>query len=272
MADLDKMTTDELEALLKHPEKLAELEAEPEAPAPAPEPTPEPEPEPEKAPEEPAPAEPAKEPEPEVDYEKERLRLLLEEMEARQKAMDSKLGKYAGEADYWRKQAERAKARPEPAPEEPSAFDPEERPRPAPAPSRDATTSYVIGLAVNQAAFDFAASHPDAKDMAQEIQQYWIDTGYDAQRALLADDPIEARKESYRALDEAYWHVSAARRAKARTELDQKRTEQFTRAKEAKQRAGISASGSAPPPRAPAKTLNDMTTEELEKELKRLTR
>lgn len=263
MADINSLSIEQLEDLMEHPEKKEEFLAEPEPKTTEPEPVPEPATQDVETPVEETPAEPA--PEPEVDYDRQALLAQLEELQARQRQMDSKTGRLAGELDYWRKRAEQ---KPE-SPATDDRIDEPEEPKPVNQPKRDSTTAWVVAQAAREGFVQFSSEHPDSKEMLEDIDKYLKDTNYDASRILLSEDPLEAQKETQRAFGEAYWHVKAERAAKIRAEVETKRAEQFARQKEAKQRASVSASGSVPPPQPKPKTFNDMTDKELEAELDR---
>lgn len=263
----------------KSPEELGRmLDAMIEGRAPEPEPTPVPEvtPEPERevAPEEPPveqrePDEPEKKAEPEPDFDRQELLARLEELQASHKALETKLGRQAGEAGYWRQKA-RASERPEPEPE--TDFPEDEPVRERPSRHRDATTAWVVSQAVERGGIRFGADHPDAAEFKEAIVGYWQKSGYSPDALVGSMDPVEAERESYRALSEAYWHVKAERAAHARQEVATKRAEQFARQKEAKQRAGVAKSGGAAAPAKPQpKTLDKMSNAELEAEIDRRT-
>ena len=268
MADLSELTDDQLEDLMKNPGAEAVASDEPEKPEPeVAVSVPETEtPDPTKSEPEPV----APEPEIEEDLEKASLRSVIEEMEARQRVMDSKLGKFAGEADFWRRKAEGAN-RPEPTQADYlEAPEPESRP-PAPR-SPDAVTQWVISQAVNAGEQDFRKDHPDySGDVEKEVMSKVGAANYDTSRLFAEGNPVFAQREAYRILDEHYWHVKQERASVVRAEIEHKRTEQFARQKEAKQRASVSGSGGTPSPRPVAKTLSQLTDAELDAEMERLT-
>lgn len=266
MADLTSLTDDQLEALMKNPEAAApKEEAEPKAPEPPPE---EPPPTEEPPPAEPEP--PAPEPEPQEDLEKARLQAVIEEMEARQRATESKLGRFAGEADFWRRKAEAV--RPEPQADDRSYAEPEPtEPRPQPR-QADSITQWAISQAIAAGEADFRRDHSDfSGDAEKEVMQQVASMNIDASRFFGDGNPMAAQKEAYRVLDEAYWQVRASRAAKARIDIEQKRTEQFARQKEAKVRSTSSGSGGTQAPKPVAKTLQQFTDAELDAEMRRLT-
>lgn len=268
MADLSALTDDQLEELMTNPAAAAAASAEPEKPEPdAAVSVPETE-TPEPVASEPEPAAP--EPEIEEDLEKASLKAVIDEMEARQKVLDSKLGKFAGEADFWRRRAEEVN-RPEPTQADyPEAADPESRPPVRRAP--DSVTQWAVSQAVNVGENNFRNDHPDfSGDIEKEVMSKVGASGYDASRLFADGNPMSAQKEAYRLLDEHYWHVKADRAAIARAGIEQKRTEQFARQKEAKQRASVSGSGGTPAPLPVAKTLAQLTDAELDAEMRRLT-
>ncbi len=262
----DDLTDEQLESLMREgvtaeppPPQAAEPEPVAEQAAPPPEAPPAEEAQPD------APA-----PEPEVDLEKVRLEALIEEMNARQRAQDAKLGKFAGEADYWRRQAEQARQAPPPEPDAYVRDDPPQAPPPQATPRSDPTAAWVMRQAASTGMMEFAGQNPDAADLAVDMQAYLEANGYgNGAIVTRSSNPEEAQREAYRAMSEAYWHVKSDRATKTRLEVEQKRADQFTRQKEAKARASISGSGAAPVPREAPKTLQTMTDKELEAEMDR---
>ena len=103
------------------------------------------------------------------------------------------------------------------------------------------------------------------------MMEYWQKSGYDPKSIFDAMGPIEAQRESTRALDEAYWHAKATAAAARKAELEQKRIAYQTSQIEAKKKAAVSATGSAPPPKPRPKTQGEMTDAELEAEMIRVT-
>jgi len=268
MADLKELSDDQLEELLQNPDALDPVPAEAESPEPDVETEAEEVETPETPEVESEPSVPA--PEPEEDLEKASLKSVIAELEARQKVLDSKLGKFAGEADFWRRKAEDTN-RPEPSQIDYSeASEPEPRTQ---TPSQaDAVIHWAIRQAVTAGESDFRKDHPDySDDIEKEVMSKVAASNYDSSRLFGEGNPMSAQKEAYRILDEHYWYVKAERASNARAEIEQKITEQFARQKEAKQRASVSGSGGTPAPRSPKKTLDQLTDAELEAEMRRLT-
>lgn len=265
MPDLNDLTEAQLLDLMQNPEKIAEV-VDGQKPEPTPEPEPPvvedaPEPEPAAEPEKPEP-----EPEPE-DHDRQALLAKIEELNARQRSQDAKLGKFAGEADFWRRKAQ---AEPRPEPESTYLEDPEPSP-PAQDTRRDGTTEWVLGKAVETGLMQFAQQNPDTEQLSGEIGAYLRANGYgDGAIVSRAASPVEAEREAFRALSEAYWHVKAGKAEEARVAAETRSAEQFSRQKEAKQRASVSASGSTQAPPQKPKTLHDMSEKELLSEMDRL--
>jgi hypothetical protein len=264
--DPNQMSDAELEAALNQgPDYTpAPIEAEP---------VPEPEPEPEV--EAPAPeAEKAAEPEtPEKveDVEAERLRLLTEELNARAKHWESVAGRNAGELGFIKSQlraiqdAQRQNVSTE-------YQEPSDTPVPTQVPTqqRDGVAEWAVQQAVSQTVGAFESSHPDVKDVQDQMTEYIKNSGYDLRSVLTMSNPVEAQREVSRALEEAYWHSKAAVNAARRTELEAKREAIQMKAAATKLKASVSATASAPPPKPKSKTQAEMTDAELESEMVRV--
>lgn len=239
-------------------------EGEPTPPVePEPEPEAEPTPEPEAPAEEEAPSET-----PAEDPEAERLRLISEEMEARAKHWESVAGKHAGELGYIKQQLKAIQAAQAQSQQGEEYVEPQETPRPAPEPQRrDGLAEWAVQQAFQQAVTGFEHSHPDVADIGDKMVDYLSATGYDMKTALAMGDPIEAQQEIARALNEAYWHTKAEVNAARRAELTAKREAVQTQAATNKMKASVSATGSSPPPKPKAKTVDEMTDDELAAEM-----
>lgn len=264
--DLANKSLAELELLMRNPD-LLQTEPEPAPGAKPPEPEPEPTSEPEPAPEEKPPEEEKpEEPTPE-ELEAQAIKAKIDEMEARQKKLESAAGRSGGEARFWRERAqqlERAlKERQEP---EPYAAEPSE-PKPTP-PKRDSVAAWAVAQAVRQAGMDFGASHPDAQELQADIEAYWKNSGFDGSSIINAEDPIEAAREATRAMEEAYYHARAEKMSKLRAELEAKKEVSTAKRASMKTKAAISGSGNAPAPKPQTKTLEQMSLSELDAELK----
>ena len=267
MAEYNELSDEALEAALE-----ASATAEPVA---VPVEEAQPETTPEAASEPVAESEPAaeKEPEPEpVPDEAEILRAQLAALEAQAKHWEQVAGRNAGELGYIKRQISelRGQQQARPAPEYADEAEPQSQP--APAPNRnDDLTAWAIQQATAQAAADWAARHPDHADLTPKMQEYWQKSGYNPSAVFDANSPIEAQREATRALDEAYWHAKASAAEAKRAELEQKRIAYQTSQLEAKKKAAVSATGSAPPPKPRPKSPSEMTDAALEAEMIRAT-
>lgn len=281
---------EELQEFIDWPHKLEEaLAGASEPPSLASEPLDIPEPGPESVEETEAPEsekEPetvqAKEPETEtVDLDAEILKAKLEALEAHNKMMEAKLsGREAGERGYIKqlqakiKQLEDARLSNSEDDDSRSYEEPEPRkPRSMQQSSpTEAIGAWAVRNAVNQAASGFAARHPDMQELNDEIGGYIQNSGYNPESVLLSNDPIAAEREVTRVLEEAYWHVKAARRQSHIAELEKKRADQFRVLEDAKKKAATSGSGGTPPAPPPRKALSDLSLSELEKKMNALGR
>lgn len=267
MSDYSELSDEALEAALE-----ASASAEPVA-VPAEEAQPEPDPEPASEPV--AESEPAaeKEPEPEpVPDEAEILRAQLAALEAQAKHWEQVAGRNAGELGFIKRQVAELRGQQQSRPTSEFSDEAEPQGQPAPPPSKyDDLAAWAIQQATAQAVSDWAAKHPDAAELAPTMQEYWQRSGYDPKAVFDANSPIEAQRESVRALDEAYWHAKAAAAAARKAELEQKRIAHQTSQLEAKKKAAVSATGSAPPPKPRPKSQAEMTDAELEAEMVRVT-
>jgi hypothetical protein len=253
-----------LEAALSQGDAYVPPAGEPE-PTPAPEaPSEEPTTPEETAQEE---ASPTPEPPPEPDPETERMRLLTEEMEARAKHWESVAGRNAGELGYIKQQLraiQAAQSRGDIEEVEPDRSAPQAPPR------RDGVSEWAVQQAVSQSVSSFEASHPDVTELQDKMAEYVRGTGFDMQAVLAMDNPVEAQREISRALEEAYWHTKAVVKASRRAELEQKREAIQMKSAETKLKASVSATASTPPPKPKPKTVDEMTDDELEKEMVRV--
>jgi hypothetical protein len=277
--DLEGKSIEELDELLRNPEKMAGIQPE-QPPLPVAETVP-PEPTEEKPPEAPpVPTEPKPEEAPEGPSEAEILKAQIAALEANNKKMEARLaGRESGERGFIKQLQNRIKAlesgasRRTDSEYEPVAEEPPEQPvRKVEPPTRDSVAAWAVGRAVQEAAANFVANHPGYDEMSKEITEYITNSGYDSSAILMSGDPIEASKETTRLLDEAYWHVNAAHKVKAAAELQTKKADQMRRLEEVKAKAAVSASGAAPAPKPKAKSYDDMTLAELDAELRRLTK
>lgn len=268
MSDFDptQMSDEELEAALSQGGDFV-------PPVPAGEPEP---------PKEETPEEPESQPEAEVaaepeatekveDVEAERLRLLTEELNARAKHWESVAGRNAGELGFIKSQLKAIQdAQRQPRAEDYQEASDTQVPTQAPAPRRDGLAEWAVQQAVAQTVGAFESSHPDVKDVQDQMTEYIKNSGYDMRNVLQMDNPVEAQREVSRALEEAYWHSKAAVNAARRTELEAKREAIQTKAAANKLKASVSATASAPPPKPKSKTQAEMTDKELEEEMVRV--
>ena len=238
--------------------------------------------EPEPSPEEmPVPEVPTTEPEPatppepvvpeetEANLEAERLRLLAEELEAKSKHWESVAGRNAGELGFIKSQlkaiqaAQAAAQAGEYVPSEPALGSTQ------PVPQRDGLAEWAVQQAVQQSVSGFEASHPDVTEIQDKMVEYIKTSGYDMQSVLSMTNPIDAQREMNRALEEAYWHTKASVVATRRAELSAKREAIQTKAATNKMKASVSATASAPAPKPKTKTVDEMTDDEIEREMVR---
>ena len=136
-------------------------------------------------------------------------------------------------------------------------------------PQRDGLAEWAVQQAVQQSVSGFEASHPDVTEIQDKMVEYIKTSGYDMQSVLSMTNPIDAQREMNRALEEAYWHTKASVVATRRAELSAKREAIQTKAATNKMKASVSATASAPPPKPKTKTVDEMTDDEIEKEMVR---
>lgn len=265
---LDLLSIDELASILDG-----------KAPVPEPEPT-QPEAEtaqpkdetvpPEEIPQ-PSATEGTKEPEPTADeLDRKILQAQVEEARALAKKHEQVAGRSAGELGFLRQRVQELQSLFEARP----AQDPEyaEEPR-APAPPKsqadEETRAYTREIAVERGASKFHALHSDIQAHIQNIGEYLKEQDFSYRQSA---GPLEAERETLRILEEAYWDAKAKSHRTALEVHQKTRADQFARMQEAKKRATISGSSSHAAPAPKPKTLDDMSIEELGKELDRLTR
>jgi len=274
---LEDLGLDELEAMLEKPEVPSpEEEAEPEPAEPSEsEAPPEQEPEGEAKPE---PAQEEQKPEPSEDLDAEILRARLEAAEAAAKKWEQVAGRHGGELGFLKNRMREIEGRiqtlrSEQEPIEPSDLPQPDAPRtPSPGPRTDPLATWAVNQAIAQASADFMRTHPDMGDMKDDFEQYLKNSNYNAADLIGANDPIWAASETNRLLEEAYWNAKQAFKQRVASALEKRKADQVPRLDQAKRKAAISASGAAPAPKPQVKPLSDMSLEELEKELKRLTK
>lgn len=269
MEDLEQKSEAELETLMESIVSGQPTAAETEAPPPEPPPQTETAPVVEETPAEPVATEPAEPTDDELD--KEAQKLELEELRARMKHLESVNGRLAGEVGFLRGRVGR---QPEPA-QEPEPVYEEEQARPQRRP--DGLLAWNIQQAVREAGTQFVAAHPDFEELRGHITEKHGE-GLQEQISTLMnmDDPMEAYKHATAVLDAVYYRAKSERVAAQRAEIEAKKTErkaeQTRKLSEAKAKATISATGAAPSPPPPTKSLNEMTFEEVDKLLKQLPR
>jgi len=292
MGNLEEKSLEELEQLLANPAALedepepetAEVEepAEPES-EPAAEEEPqdtgdEPVDEPVEEPTEQVAAPDTDEPAPELSIEDQIRKTLIDEAEARAKHFESVAGRNAGELGFVRKQLEALRqqlaAASQPAAPTVDEYGAEvtqaqapQQPTPR---ALDAISSWAVSQAVRNSAAEFQSQHQDFSELSSDISQYLKDKQYDASSLLESNDPLYAAREATRALDEAYWHARGQHQARVRAQLEEKRADQIRNLEQAKLRGGPTQSGATPTPKPVAKTLDELTVDELREELERL--
>jgi hypothetical protein len=139
--------------------------------------------------------------------------------------------------------------------------DPPAQREPSTAP--DALRLWANQQAINAAAAEFAAAHPDAETMHAEVGGYLQASGFDAKALMASSDPLAVQTEARRALGEAYWHARSAKEAARISELQTKKAAQVAGLEAAKKRAAVSATASAPAPRTVQKSVDEMDVKEL---------
>lgn len=207
----------------------------------------------------------------EEDVETQRVRLLTDELEARAKHWESVAGRNAGELGFIRNQLKAlqdAQNRPRQEVEYQEQSD-APAPTQAPAPTRDGLAEWAVQQAVQQAVGAFENSHPDVKDLNDQMTEYIKGSGYNLANVMQMNNPIEAQREVARALEEAYWHSKAAVNATRRAELEAKREAIQVKAAANKLKASVSGTAATPPPKPKSKTVDEMTDAELEAEMVR---
>lgn len=247
------------------------------SPEPAPEPAPEPQSEAEPQPEPEGEAEPAAaEPDPDAEA----LQARERELEARIKHFESVNGRLGGELGFLKQQIQRMMSGQQAAPprerDNGEYADEAPEPRRAQLPPQDAPRTdrhalWNIKQALAMAGNQFRSSHPDYAGHETELVDYLQTRGYDPVQVLMSDDPSEVYDRALRLQEEHYWHVRATAEATRRAELLQKKADQSAAVTEAKKKASVTASGSAPPPKPKAKTMEEMSDAELEEALQRET-
>lgn len=276
--DLDSFSIEDLDAMMRGEKPIPE-DSTPPAEPPATEPTPaapaEGAPTSQESPAETAPVETAEDDEKEIlRAQVEEARALARKQEMQAKRHESLAGKNAGELGFLRDRVralEQALA--QRTGEEIPAYE-AERPAATPEPPRreaqDENAEYLRSLALERAGQRFNSQYSDIGEVHEQMAAYLKENmpRYDAAASL-----IQVEREVTRALEEAYWDAKAAKH-RANAEMRQKRqAEQFGRQKEAKMQASISGSSAAPPTSVKEeKTLEQMSVQELEAELVRLTR
>lgn len=267
--NLDDMSVEELDNLMRHPDQLAAL-TEPAA-EPATEEAP-PAAEVEEAPpaEEAAPAEPEKaEPvaEPEVS-ETDILRAKIEEALAVAKKNESITGRVTGENGYLKSEIAKLRAQLAGREAEPSEYEPQEEPRRQPEP-RPSPSGYLGRVAVDRAARLFMGEHPAITSEAVAEAGKYANESF---RAEPDDQPEDIETRMRALLREGLYDYQARQSAKLAQERETRRADQMRGVTEAKAKATISGSGSPPPPTPQPKTFDEMSVDELDAELRRMTK
>lgn len=250
-------------------ERQMEQAAQVDGPAPEPEvepaPSPPSEPEPQPVVEEmatPAPAEPAADPTPtEADI----LKAELEEAKARMRHFESLAGRVAGSQGYigqlkgeianLQRTVESLRTGEEPPPqsvvEQPNDL-----------------RSWAVNDALQKARNEFAAAHKDFDELQPAMAKYFADAGLQASGS---QDPNQVYREVTGFLNEAYSHAVAQKAAAITENLRVKVAEQTKKALEARKNASVSGSGGSAPPPPKQRSEGDLSLDELDREMVRLT-
>ena len=268
----------ELESVLNDHFEFKKLAEGKPTPAPEPEPVPlppvpppGPDASPSPKPEEPKPTQPEAQPE---DLELDILKARLEETEARLAKQEKLAGRQAGEIGFKQQQkireleeeVERLQGR--------IAVE-EDQPEPSPEPKRrvatrsmpDAATTYLVGMAVNNAGQAFFNAYPEAQELAPAMREYLTSTGQDVKVVLETNDPVEAARRTTMLFEEALQHAKYDRAKTRRSELETRRSDQIKGLDEAKRRATLSGSGSTSVAPIESKVATKRTLTELEADL-----
>lgn len=306
--DYDNEDIDALEARFRDGEGMIQVEESSGEPASEPvEPEPEPDraaEEPvaeETAPPEGVDEEPAAEPEPapvEEDFDEtrsllEETRLQLAKTEQERQKFEFLAGRHTGELGHLRKLVEQLQTGTVPA--DTDSTDEYGEPvasAPAPVPvdtglqsrvaelesdlNREAATAaYDSFVADNKLFVPAGVNGEDAEKMEAEITQLMADMKPHIERARESYSGLELSRKATRKvvrmmLDSAYTEVKLDRLRKQRAEALEKRASQVDSRRLAKQAAAPSGSGAAPAPKPRPKRIEDMTAEEADAEMIRL--
>lgn len=150
--------------------------------------------------------------------------------------------------------------------------EPAEKEARTPAPDRIAKLSdWTIRDAMEKASTRFWSEFPDAtEDMKKDMAEY-IKANGSSEKLTNPSDPMEAYESVKDILEEARHHVIAKQKREKAEEMRLRRAEQIQGIEEAKKKASITGSGSPPVPPPRPKSLDDLTDEELEKQMEILT-
>jgi hypothetical protein len=198
----------------------------------------------------------------------EEVRLALDAAQAQAKHFEKIAGRNAGEVGFLKQQydalASQLSALRAERHDDGSGYTPEPPALPRPESTRtDPIATWAVGTAINAAGAAFAQAHPDFADSQNEVMAYLKNSGLDAGNLLTLNDPAEAATRVTRALEEAHSYVVRERTEKALTDLRAKKVEQMAQRRVNIAKATISGSGSTPPPPTAAKSLDQMTEQEL---------
>lgn len=212
------------------------------------------------------------EPQPEAQApdDMELLRSELSETLSRVKHFEQVAGRNAGENGFLKQQIARLESQLHSvrAGEDQGEYQrPQENAPPQPTIKSDPLTTWAIQQAVEKAGYLFTQANPDVGEHWQGMQEYMGKFNPDTNPILNSNNPMEAQEGATRMLQEAYWHVRANKEAARRQELLQRRADQTSKLAQAKQLASVSGSGSAPPPKPKEKSMDEMSFEELEREM-----
>ena len=286
MAEMEDLDLDQLEDLMRNPEKIAETLAD-EGDDPEPEKAVTGDPDPAKIPE---PEKPAPEPEKAVEespeeLERKELRAALEESDARAKHFEKIAGRNAGRTDYVERELKAIRAdlsKRGHTPDETRDTDsyeedpPERAPRrTAPeTPARDSLVEWAIGKAMAGATQDFANAHPDFRE-SPEIRKgvvEYVRTLREQGGSDFGEDPVQVERGTMSVLEEAYWHTITQMRAKARQEFTVKRADQVRNMEELKRKSAISGAGGPATSIPTPPTIENMSEKDLSDLLEDMTR
>jgi len=195
------------------------------------------------------------------------LEARLEQESLGRKHWEQVAGRHGSKIGFLEEQLRARAAMPSAPPLEPSdADEPASTSVPsAPPPAgRDRLATWAVAQAARGAFHSFVQQNPDYAEHAKGLGEYARAHGVDPDAILLSNDPGQVEAEVNGLLSGHLLHIQQQKVAARITELQAKRAESTARAADARRAASTSAAGvrSAPPPQA--KTLKDMSLEELD--------